>query len=394
MITYVIRDSPKNLDVFQSLLTASSYLAAGVESCTKISLYLYILQTIRLTLSEQRVGISVIQVLRCRKTTDKVVPVTSVVAGALDRGQMCHLVEHSGSLVLCMAGAAQSRQTGEKQRAVDHLAGGGVRISQDTVGAGAEDVGAVVSAAAAGGRTALAGDVVEDGGDRVLCRGGAGLEVLGHLCVVGLGVGRGRAGERSAVVECGDGRCAAGASAVGLNDCALGELLVVTADFTGLLAVDGGLDAVADEGDGAGNLGGVEVGIGEGTLGEDLEVTTSTQVVGYGDIERGLDSLASRKNLEGGLFKVLGADAETQTIEGDLLLSPEDLNLFNVGVVQEGTSLEELEILRSGVLDQSLDCGVAGELEFNVERRVIERETGDQSGQSSERKDLDLHDGR
>ena len=357
-------------------------------------MYDYIHGTILLTLSEQRVGISVIQVLRCGKATDEVVPVTSVVAGALDGSQMRHLVEHGGSLVLRVAGAAQSRQTGEEQGAVDHLAGGRVRVGQDAVGAGAEDVGAVVSAAAAGGGAALAGDVVEDGGDRVLCRGGAGLEVLGHLCVVGLRVGRGRAGERSAVVERGDGRGAAGAGAVGLDDCALGELLVVTADFASLLAVDGGLDAVADEGDGASNLGGVEVGIGEGTLGEDLEVTTSAQIVGYSDIERGLDGLASRKNLEGGLLEVLGADAETQTIEGDLLLSPEDLNLFNVGVVQEGTSLEELEILRSSVLDQSLDCSVAGELEFNVERRVIEGETGDQSGQSSERKDLNLHDGR
>lgn len=65
-----------------------------------------------------------------------------------------------------------------------------------------------------------------------------------------------------------------------------------------------------------------------------------------------------------------------------------------MGVIQEGTSLEELKILRSGVLDQSLYCSVAGELKFNVERRVIEGETGDQSGQSSERKDLNLHDGR
>lgn len=333
-----------------------------------------------------------VQVLGRRQTANEVVTVASVVAGALDLGQVGHLVEHSGGLVLSVAGTAQSREAREEQRAVDHLAGGGVGVGQDTVGAGAQDVSAVVPAVAAGGGAALGGDVVEDCGDGVLDRGSGGLEVLGHLRVVGLGVGRSRAGQRCAVAKGGGGCGAAGAGAVGLNDCALGKLLVVAADLTGLLTVDSSLDTVADEGNGTSDLSRVKVGVGESTLGENLVVATSTQVMSNGDIEGCLDGLASSENLESRLLEVLGADAETETIEGNLLLGLEDLNFLDVRVVEESTSLEELKVLRSGVLDQSLHCGVAGEFELNVEWRVVKGEAGNKSGQSGERQNLNLHD--
>lgn len=121
-----------------------------------------------------------VQVLRRGQAPNKVVSVAAIVGGALDLAQMRHLVQHGGSLVLGVASAAQRGQAGEEQRAVDHLAGRGVRVCQHAVGAGAEDVGAVVPervlvgfsvehrgvggflpAVAGGGGAALAGHVVE-----------------------------------------------------------------------------------------------------------------------------------------------------------------------------------------------------------------------------------------
>jgi hypothetical protein len=52
----------------------------------------------RHTLSEESIGICVVQVLSSRKTANKVVSVTTVVAGALDLAKMGHLVEDGGSL--------------------------------------------------------------------------------------------------------------------------------------------------------------------------------------------------------------------------------------------------------------------------------------------------------
>ena len=369
------------------------HLAAGVKSCNLLAESSTSL-LLRLTLGEQCVSISVVQVLRRRQAADEVVSVTSVVARSPDLPQVSHLVQDSRSLVLSVAGTAQRRQASEEQGAVDHLAGRGVCVRQHTAGAGAEDVGAVVPAVAAGGGAALSGDTVEDGLDSALCRGSTGLEVFSHLGIVGLGVRSRGARKRCTVGECVKGRGAAGASAVGLDNCALGELLVIAADLAGLLAVDRSIDAVADERNGTSNLGRVEVGIGESALGEDLEVTTSAQVVGNSDIKGSFKGLPSSNDLEGRLIEVAGADAETDALEGDLLLSLEDLDLLDVRVIEEGAGLEKLEVLGSSVLDQSLDSGVAGELEFNVERRVIKREAGSQSSQSGKGEDLNLHDGR
>lgn len=69
-----------------------------------------------------------VQVLCCAQAADKVVAVTTIVAGTLDLSKVSHLVEDSGGLILGVASARQRCQTGEKQRAVDHLAGGWVCV--------------------------------------------------------------------------------------------------------------------------------------------------------------------------------------------------------------------------------------------------------------------------
>jgi hypothetical protein len=168
---------------------------------------------------------------------------------------------------------------------------------------------------------------------------------------------------------------AARASAVGLEGGALGEIDPVAADLAGLCTVDGGDDFVAAEGDGAGDGGGVEVRVGECALGEEVEVATGAHVVGHGDVEGGFDALAGLEDLESGLIKVGGAHAETDALESNLFAGLKDLNLLNVRVIEEGTSLEELEILSAGVLDDSLDFGVAGELKRDIERGVTLVET-------------------
>ena len=198
-------------------------------------------------------------------------------------------------------------------------------------------------------------------------RGGQWDEVLCHLGVVGLRVGGCCAGERGAVGEGGRGAGAAGAGAVGLDDCALGEVNVVATYSAGLLAVNVGLNLVADEGDGARDLGRVEVGVGKSTLSDGFEVTTNAQVVGNSNVKRCLDGLTSLDDLESRLVEVVGADAETDAVEGDFLLGLKDLNLLNVRVIEESTGSEELQVLGSGVLDQYLYGGVASELKLNVE---------------------------
>jgi|SRR5690242_19478334 len=333
-----------------------------------------------------------VQVLSGRQAANKVVAVAPVVTGALDLGQVGHLVQHTSSLVLGVAGAAQRRQIGEEERTVDHLASRGVGVRQHAAGAGAQDIGAVISGVTAGTGAALGGDPVEHGCNGALCRGRGRLEVLVHFGVVRLGIGRSRACEQGTIGECGGYYGAAGTRAVRLDDCALCELLVVAADLTSLLAVDSCVQTVTDEGNCTDDVGGVKVSVSESTLSENLEGTARAQIVCNSYVKGRLNALASSKDLKSRLFEVLCADAETKTIEGNFLLSLEDLNLLNVGVIKESAGLEELEIFGSGVFDQGPDCGVTGELEFDIKRRVVKREAGSQSSQSGERKSLNLHD--
>ena len=78
-----------------------------------------------------------VQVLRRRQTPHKAVPIAPVVRSSLDLSQVGHLVQHSRSLVLGVASAAQRGQTAEEQRAVNHLAGTWVCVREHTAGAGA-----------------------------------------------------------------------------------------------------------------------------------------------------------------------------------------------------------------------------------------------------------------
>lgn len=71
-----------------------------------------------------------------------------------------------------------------------------------------------------------------------------------------------------------------------------------------------------------------------------------------------------------------------------------DLNLLNRLLVQERASLEQLESRGAGVGDQSLDAGVAEELELDLQRSLalvdINRGGGGQGGQERQAGD-ELH---
>lgn len=82
---------------------------------------------------KEGVSVSMVQVLGSAQATDKVVTIATIVAGTLDLGQMGHLVKNSGLLVLGVAGTASGRETREEERAVDHLAGGRVCVSEHAV---------------------------------------------------------------------------------------------------------------------------------------------------------------------------------------------------------------------------------------------------------------------
>jgi hypothetical protein len=351
-----------------------------------------------LTLSEEGIGVSVVQVLTGRKAANKVVSVASVVTGAADLAKMGHLVEDGGSLVLSVASTAESGKTTEEKWAVDHLGGRRGCVCQDTAGASAEDISAVVAGVTRGGGAALRSNAVE------YCLnsgGGAGrgaFEVLVELGSVVDRSGGGGARKRCAVGERGPGSSTAGTSAVRLDGGALGQVDPVATDLSGLCAVYRGRDLVAGEGNGTSNGGRVEVGVGERTLGDNIEVTSNTQVVGDSDVKSSLNGLACLQDLESRLVEVLSADTKTDTLEGNLFARLEDLDLLDVRVIKEGTSLEKLEVLGTSVLDGGLDLSVAGDLKGYIERGVaLVKSGGDSTGQrsqSSDREDLELHDER
>lgn len=64
----------------------------------------------------------------------------------------------------------------------------------------------------------------------------------------------------------------------------------------------------------------------------------------------------------------------------------EDLDLLNGGRVQDGTDLEYLQVLGTGVGNGSLDTGVANLLELNVKRSstLAHRGSAGQRGQESD----------
>lgn len=87
----------------------------------------------------------------------------------------------------------------------------------------------------------------------------------------------------------------------------------------------------------------------------------------HSNVESSLDCLSRLQDLESRLIEVGGADAKTDTVECNLLARLEDLDLLDVGVVKEGTCLEELEILRASVLDSGLHFSVARNFEGDVQ---------------------------
>lgn len=272
-----------------------------------------------LTLSVQGVSVGVVQVLGGRQGADEVVPVSAVVGGTLDLGQVGSLVEDGGLLVLGVAGGAGGGEAGEEERAVDHQRAGGLRVGEHAAAAGTEHVGAIVARDARGGAAALGHNAAEDGGDLAASGGRGRLEVLLELGGRAGGGGRLRAGgERAAVGDGVAGGGAARAGAVGLDDGALDLLVELVVHALGLGTVDLGGDGVAHEGDDAGDLGRVGLGDGEGSLGEEVEGTTAAQVVALGSVELDLNGLAGANALESLLGETLSGDLVADAIENNL----------------------------------------------------------------------------
>lgn len=258
-----------------------------------------------------------VQVLRGGQGAHGSVAVSAVlVGGALDLGQVGHLVQRGGGLVLVVAGARQRRQVAEVQRAVDHVALRGQRVRQHARVARAVHVAAVVARDARAGAAALGGHAPEDGGDG---RARAGRGALVVLLELGGRARRrrrlGRQRERAAVGQRRAGGGEAAAGAVALHDGALGQEAL--ARLGRLRAVDGGGDLVGDVGGGAGDVERVGLGVGEGALGQDVEGAAGGEVVHLGDVERHLDGLAGGDGLEVLLAEVRRGDAEADAVEVD-----------------------------------------------------------------------------
>lgn len=262
-----------------------------------------------------------VQVLSSGQGLDEVVAVSTVVGGALDLGEVGHLVQDGGLLVLGVAGGAGGREGGEEERAVDHDAGGGLGVGQDAVAARAEHVVAVVARRARGGAAALADDAAEDGGDGAARRRRRRLEVLLELAGRARRRGRLRALRQAAAGADGVARGRALRARAGrLHDGALDLLVEGVVHPLGRRAVDRGRDDVADEGHDAGDGRRVALGEGEGALAQKLDGTALAEVVSLGSIELNLNGLAGGDALEGLLGQALGGNLVADAIEGDLLV--------------------------------------------------------------------------
>lgn len=268
----------------------------------------------KLTVGVQSVRVSVGQSAGSRKRSGGRVAVAVVLsAGAVDGGSVGLLVKDSGSLVLSVARAGESRELVEEQRAVGDVVVGGQGVSEDTGLTAAVDVGAVGAGLTAGGGGTVAGNGAQTGGDGVAGAGGGGFEVGlesgGGARGGSRGSGSGQlvaVGERST-----DGR-QLGARAVALDGSALGEGRQGGLNLGGLGRVDVNGEVVALVGqDGARKGGGVGLGVLDGTLGEDVVSAALGQVVELGDFDVDLDGLATRNGLEG----VLGQRVSGHALE-------------------------------------------------------------------------------
>jgi len=146
-----------------------------------------------------------------------------------------------------------------------------------------------------------------------------------------------------------------------------------------------------------------ELGVRDGTLSGGEEVSTLTKVVQLTSIELASESLMT---LENGphvstlvdVLGVFGRDGLLDTLEVDLLVPLMELELLNRSLIQDGTSVEELQVTISVVDDLHMDARVTLTSKGNVQNGSnfamrgynMGRHRGSQtSGQSNGR---ELHD--
>lgn len=283
---------------------------------------------------------------------------------------MSALVEVGSSLILPVARSGQGREIIEVKIAVDHIALRGNGVGENAAAAVVADVTAVVGGSTTVGAAALLGDLVKDVGN---LSANAGRRVLEKLLHLGGGSARSNVrsstGQLGAVAQSGPGNREAVTSAVALD---AGALLMTGHDFGAdngsLIAVNIGSDSVGGKGNRADELVVSLVGKLQDAVGDHLELATGGQVVGLGSVKGNLNRLSSRNLLEVGILEALDGETETDTVELNSLASSGDVNLLNGSVVEDGTSLEDLEVLLAVVGDSGLDLRVASHLELHIKR--------------------------
>jgi len=352
------------------------------------------------------VGVGVVESFRGRETLESVEAIAVVISGSVEDGiSMSELMEDGGGAILTVAtsGVRVGSVVGPEELAHGHLVVRGKGVGDDTVRAGIGEVGLAVD----GDIAALSGAALLSEGVEATANGTGGaiarsLEVFGETLAVA-GTGGGSLGERGAEVESRLHLAQLFALAVALElvtllmmnlvEGLLGDLLV------NLLQAERLRSKASDTTD----LLLRELGVRDGTLSGGEEVSTLTKVVQLTSIELASESLMT---LENGphvstlvdVLGVFGRDGLLDTLEVDLLVPLMELELLNRSLIQDGTSVEELQVTISVVDDLHMDARVTLTSKGNVQNGSnfamrgynMGRHRGSQtSGQSNGR---ELHD--
>lgn len=262
-------------------------------------------------------GVGVVESLSSGETRGSRVAVSKVIsARAVNAVGVSLLVKDSGGLVLCVARRGKSRKTGEEDRAVGDVAGGGNGVSQD-VGRATAVLIIAVGGSGGAGATAVTGNCGQASRDGVLGGCGGRLEVCAELGT-SAGCGSSGGGEPVAVGQSSANGGELGASAAGLDGAALGQVNSL-GDLSSLSTINGDGELLRVVGEGARELSGVLLSVRDQALGEDLEVTTIVERVKSSSLNSDFLGLSSLEGNEVLSSQTSGQETKLNALERNLV---------------------------------------------------------------------------
>ena len=183
------------------------------------------------------------------------------------------------------------------------------------------------------------------------CLGSGVVGSAGHGGAVSVGVGLSLAARTSAVV-------------LEVGALSLHFFVSSTSEKT----VNIGAQLVRSKSGRSGDLVGLVLGILQNTLRQDVKVATLGQVVGSGNVKSHVDGFASRDVLERVVIKIVSLESDTDALEGDLsTIFVGNLDLLSGNIIKDRSSLEDADVLVTGVGNGGRDKGVASALKLDIQ---------------------------